>query len=95
MHLSRLKIESFRIFGSGADALDLKFGLGLTMLVGPNDGGKTAVVDAIRLVVVTTSPDRRLRSGSRANSTSQIRTRPLLSSNTSRLKRQAPRYTSF
>jgi putative ATP-dependent endonuclease of OLD family len=57
LHLSRLKIENFRIFGSGDDALDLAFGPGLTMLVGPNDGGKTAVVDAIRLVVGTTARD--------------------------------------
>ncbi len=57
MHLSRLKIENFRIFGSGEDALDLEFRPGLTILVGPNDGGKTAVVDAVRLVVGTTARD--------------------------------------
>jgi putative ATP-dependent endonuclease of the OLD family len=57
LHLARLKIDNFRIFGSGEDALDLEFGPGLTLLVGPNDGGKTAVVDAIRLVVGTTARD--------------------------------------
>jgi putative ATP-dependent endonuclease of OLD family len=57
LHLSRINIENFRIFGSGEDALDLEFGPGLTMLVGPNDGGKTAVIDAIRLVVGTTARD--------------------------------------
>lgn len=57
MHLSRLKIENFRIFGSAEDALDLEFGPGLTMLVGPNDGGKSAIVDAVRLVVGTTARD--------------------------------------
>jgi putative ATP-dependent endonuclease of OLD family len=57
LHLSRLNIENFRIFGSGEDALDLEFGPGLTMLVGPNDGGKTAVVDAIRFTVGTTARD--------------------------------------
>lgn len=57
LQLSRLKIENFRIFGSGSDALDLEFEPGLTLLVGPNDGGKTAVVDAVRLVVGTTARD--------------------------------------
>ncbi len=57
MHLSRLKIENFRIFGSGSDALELDFGPGLTMLVGPNDGGKTAIVDATRFVVGTSARD--------------------------------------
>jgi len=57
MYLSGLKIENFRIFGSGARALDLAFARGLTVLVGPNDGGKTAVVDAIRLVLGTTARD--------------------------------------
>lgn len=57
MYLSRLKIENFRIFGSGDRSLDLSFSPGLTVLVGPNDGGKTAIIDAIRLVLGTTSRD--------------------------------------
>jgi len=57
VHLSRLKIENFRIFGSGVSGLDLEFGPGLTMLVGPNDGGKTAIMDAIRFVVGTSARD--------------------------------------
>jgi putative ATP-dependent endonuclease of OLD family len=57
VHISRLKIENFRIFGSGSDSLELEFGPGLTLLVGPNDGGKTAIVDAIRFVVGTSARD--------------------------------------
>lgn len=59
MYLSNLKIENFRAFGS-ADAgtsLDLALSPGLNLLVGENDAGKTAVVDAIRHLLWTTSQD--------------------------------------
>lgn len=59
MHLSILAIENFRIFGSVADKknLDLRVTKGLTVLVGENDSGKTAIMDALRLVLGTTSQD--------------------------------------
>lgn len=53
MFLSRLRIENFRSFGEGQDALTLAFNPGLTAIVGENDTGKTAVVDAIRLALGT------------------------------------------
>lgn len=59
MHLSSLKIENFRAFGSTAagTSLDLKLSPGLNLLVGENDAGKTAIVDAIRHLLWTTSQD--------------------------------------
>lgn len=59
MHLAQLTIENFRIFGSRADKkhLELRVTKGLTVLVGENDSGKTAIVDALRLVLGTTSQD--------------------------------------
>lgn len=59
MHLARLVVENFRIYGSELDKkhLDLSIRDGLTVLVGENDSGKTAIVDALRLVLGTTSQD--------------------------------------
>ena len=64
MQLAPLKIENFRLFGSRAEQkhLDLRIGKGLTVLVGENDAGKTAIIDAPRLVLGTTA-DRNLSSG--------------------------------
>jgi len=53
MHLSNITIENFRCFGEGANRLDLPLGAGLTALVGENDSGKTAVIDALRFVLGT------------------------------------------
>lgn len=53
MYISKLTIENFRLFGSGAQAFTLALNPGLTALVGENDAGKTAVIDAIRLVLGT------------------------------------------
>jgi putative ATP-dependent endonuclease of OLD family len=53
MFLSELKIENFRLFGAGADAFVLPLKPGLVALVGENDAGKTAVIDALRLVLGT------------------------------------------
>lgn len=57
MYLSRLSISGFRRFGLAEDStsLDLELGPGLNLLVGENDSGKTAIVDAIRLALGTTS----------------------------------------
>ena len=59
MHLAQLTIENFRIFGSRAEKKHLEFKItsGLTVLVGENDSGKTAIMDALRLVLGTTSQD--------------------------------------
>lgn len=53
MFLSELRIENFRIFGEGEQALVLPLQTGLTALVGENDAGKTAVIDALRLALGT------------------------------------------
>jgi len=45
MRLHRLRIESFGAIGN----VDVEFGLGLNVLYGPNDLGKSTVVAGIRL----------------------------------------------
>lgn len=59
MHLSRLIAENFRIFGSPQEGNHLSLALlpGLNVLAGENDSGKTAVVDAIRILLGTTSDE--------------------------------------
>ncbi|MHC8351056.1 ATP-dependent nuclease [Pseudomonas sp. RT4P38] len=53
MYLSALKIKNFRQFGHDNHALNIQFNEGVTALVGENDAGKTAVIDAIRYVLQT------------------------------------------
>jgi putative ATP-dependent endonuclease of OLD family len=53
MFLAELRIENFRIFGEGEHALLLSFKAGVTALVGENDTGKTAIMDAIRFAFGT------------------------------------------
>lgn len=53
MYLSALKIENFRQFSHDNHALNIQFNEGVTALVGENDAGKTAVIDAIRYVMQT------------------------------------------
>lgn len=58
MFLSILKIWNFRKYGVGAgDApgLEVHFQDGVNVLIGENDSGKTAIVDAIRYVLHTKS----------------------------------------
>lgn len=57
MHLKRIRSSNFRAFGDGTTAafLDWELNQGLNILVGENDAGKTAVIDAIRHVLWTTS----------------------------------------
>ncbi len=57
MYLSSIKIENFRIFGEGSDALVLSLSSGLTALVGENDSGKTAIIDALRYALGTTDQE--------------------------------------
>lgn len=57
MIISDLKIYNFRRFKSvnGAPGLHITFHKGLNALIGENDSGKTAVVDALKLVLLTQS----------------------------------------
>lgn len=52
MFLSLLNIKNFRCF-DGNDH-NISFNKGLNMLVGENDSGKSAIMDAIRIVLGTT-----------------------------------------
>jgi putative ATP-dependent endonuclease of the OLD family len=53
MFLSEIQIENFRIYGEGKNQFTLKLKPGLTALIGENDTGKTAVVDALRFALGT------------------------------------------
>lgn len=61
MFLANIKIWNFRKYGSSSEIdlnnpnLDLNFTKGLNILIGENDSGKTAIVDAIKLVLKTHS----------------------------------------
>ncbi len=57
MYLSSITIENFRVFGQGSDALVLPVRRGLTALVGENDSGKTAIIDALRYTLGTTDQE--------------------------------------
>lgn len=64
MYLSILKLWNFRKFGSGSDKLNLdkpdaeiNFVPGLNALIGENDSGKTAIIDAIKLILDTHSSE--------------------------------------
>jgi putative ATP-dependent endonuclease of OLD family len=48
MYLSELKISGYKIFN---EEFKVKFNKGLTVLIGENGSGKTAVVDAVRLLL--------------------------------------------
>lgn len=57
MHLAELKIWNFRKFSSNENepGLALNFTPGLNLLVGENNSGKTAIVDAIKYTIHTQS----------------------------------------
>lgn len=57
MIISELKVYNFRQFKSvdGAPGLQITFHKGLNALIGENDSGKTAVIDALKLVLLTQS----------------------------------------
>ena len=63
MYLSNIKLWNFRKFGSDGELdlkkpnLDLNFTKGLNVIIGENDSGKTAIIDAIKLVLKTHSYD--------------------------------------
>ena len=53
MFLSELTIRNFRQFGEGESELSMELQPGVTALVGRNDSGKSAVIDAIRYALLT------------------------------------------
>lgn len=55
MYLAELRITNFRSFGP--EGIKVKFREGLTALVGENDSGKTAVIDALRFLLGTTDQE--------------------------------------
>lgn len=63
MFLSNIKLWNFRKFGSIGEIdiskpnLNLNFNKGLNVIIGENDSGKTAIIDAIKLVLKTHSYD--------------------------------------
>lgn len=63
MYISNLKLWNFRKYGSINEIeldkpdLNLTFKRGLNVLIGENDSGKTAIIDAIKLVLKTHSYD--------------------------------------
>ena len=57
MYLSNITIENFRCFGEEANSFELSLRSGLTALVGENDVGKSAVIDAIRFALGTTDQE--------------------------------------
>lgn len=57
MYIAEIRIENFRLFGADDRAFVLPLAPGLTALVGENDAGKTAVIDAVRLVLGTRDQD--------------------------------------
>ncbi len=64
MYLSQLKLWNFRKYGIKGDSIDsaesgltVQFQKGVNVLVGENDSGKTAIIDAIRYVLKTQSQE--------------------------------------
>lgn len=63
MHLSNLRLWNFRKYGSEVPIdlarpnFNLNFAQGLNVIIGENDSGKSAVIDAIKLVIKTHSYD--------------------------------------
>lgn len=63
MYLSNIKLWNFRKFGAVGEIdpakpnLDLNITKGLNVIIGENDSGKTAIIDAVKLVLKTHSYD--------------------------------------
>ncbi|WP_092076804.1 ATP-dependent nuclease [Poseidonocella sedimentorum] len=53
MYIRKIEIENFRCFGEGEKKFVLSLSPGLTALLGENDAGKTAVIDALRFIFGT------------------------------------------
>src|ERR1035438_4164308 len=57
MYISKITIENFRCFGEEDDRFNLSLKGGLTALVGENEAGKSAVIDALRFALGTTDQE--------------------------------------
>ncbi|MFC0414160.1 AAA family ATPase [Cytobacillus solani] len=60
MYLHSLKLWNWRKFSVGEDGnpgMEVEFKEGLNILVGENDSGKTAIIDAIKIILGTNSHD--------------------------------------
>lgn len=59
MYLKKIRAENFRAFGDAhpASMLDWVLNPGMNILIGENDAGKTGIIDAIRMILWTTSYD--------------------------------------
>ncbi len=57
MYLSKITIENFRCFDEGENRFEMPLRNGLTALVGENEAGKSAVIDALRFVLGTTDQE--------------------------------------
>jgi putative ATP-dependent endonuclease of the OLD family len=57
MYLQHIQARNFRAFGDGTNApvLDWRLNPSMNILIGENDAGKSAIIDAIRLLLWTTS----------------------------------------
>ena len=66
MYISEIYASGFRCFAATAP-LSLALSEGLNILVGPNDAGKSAIIDAARYVLWTRGDDY-IRPGSTARS---------------------------
>lgn len=61
MYLSNIKLWNFRKFGAAGEIdldkpnLDINLTKGLNVIIGENDSGKTAIIDAVKLVLKTHS----------------------------------------
>jgi len=84
MYLSKLKLWNFRKFGSDNNLfeenklrnpdLEIDFTKWLNVLVGENDSGKTAIIDAIKLILKTHSVEWiKLETGDFYNNTNKLR----------------------
>lgn len=78
MYLHGIRASGFRGFGGTetSPALDLMLNRGLNVLIGENDAGKTTIIDAVRLLLWTTSYEnvRLQESDFHAHGTDQVET---------------------